>query len=104
HTAVELRDGQSFAIAGLLQAQDSQSINQLPWLGNVPVLGALFRSTDFQKSQTDLVIIVSPHLVRPVRPEQHLATPFATSLQSNDVDLFSMAVTDRRNTPTNYSI
>ncbi|HZZ23749.1 MAG TPA: type II and III secretion system protein family protein [Roseiarcus sp.] len=74
HTAVELRDGQSFAIAGLLQAQDSQSIDQLPWLGNVPVLGALFRSTDFQKSQTDLVIIVSPHLVRPVRPSQHLAT------------------------------
>ena len=66
HTAVELRDGQSFAIAGLLQAQSSDSINQLPWLGNVPILGALFRSTDFQKNQTDLVIIVSPHLVRPV--------------------------------------
>ena len=42
HTAVELRDGQNFAIAGLLQAQDSESINQLPWLGNVPILGALF--------------------------------------------------------------
>jgi pilus assembly protein CpaC len=102
HTAVELRDGQSFAIAGLLQAQDSQSINQLPWLGNVPVLGALFRSTDFQKSQTDLVIIVSPHLVRPVRPGQHLATPFDTALQSNDVDLFLMGDTERKKRYTDY--
>jgi pilus assembly protein CpaC len=102
HTAVELRDGQSFAIAGLLQAQDSQSINQLPWLGNVPVLGALFRSTDFQKSQTDLVIIVSPHLVKPVRPGQHLATPFDTALQSNDVDLFLMGDTDRKKRYTDY--
>jgi pilus assembly protein CpaC len=102
HTAVELRDGQSFAIAGLLQAQDSQSINQLPWIGNVPVIGALFRSTDFQKSQTDLVIIVSPHLVRPVRPGQHLATPFDTSLQANDVDLFLMGDTERKKRYTDY--
>jgi pilus assembly protein CpaC len=102
HTAVELRDGQSFAIAGLLQAQDSQTINQLPWIGNVPVIGALFRSTDFQKSQTDLVIIVSPHLVRPVRPEQHLATPFDTSLQPNDVDLFLMGDTERKKRYTDY--
>jgi pilus assembly protein CpaC len=102
HTAVELRDGQSFAIAGLLQAQDSQSINQLPWLGNVPVLGALFRSTDFQKSQTDLVIIVSPHLVKPVRPGQHLATPFDTALQANDVDLFLMGDTERKKRYTDY--
>jgi pilus assembly protein CpaC len=102
HTAVELRDGQSFAIAGLLQAQDSQTINQLPWIGNVPVLGALFRSTDFQKSQTDLVIIVSPHLVKPVRPGQHLATPFDTALQSNDVDLFLMGDTERKKRYTDY--
>ena len=102
HTAVELRDGQSFAIAGLLQAQDSQTINQLPWLGNVPVLGALFRSTDFQKSQTDLVIIVSPHLVRPVRPGQHLVTPFDTTLQANDVDLFLMGDTERKKRYTDY--
>jgi pilus assembly protein CpaC len=102
HTAVELRDGQSFAIAGLLQAQDSQSINQVPWIGNVPIIGALFRSTDFQKSQTDLVIIVSPHLVRPVRPDQHLATPFDTALQSNDVDLFLMGDTERKKRYTDY--
>jgi pilus assembly protein CpaC len=102
HTAVELRDGQSFAIAGLLQAQDSETINQLPWIGNVPILGALFRSTDFQKSQTDLVIIVSPHLVRPVRPDQHLATPFDTSLQANDIDMFLMGDTERKKRYTDY--
>ena len=68
----------------------------------MPVLGALFRSTDFQKSQTDLVIIVSPHLVRPVRPGQHLATPFDTALQSNDVDLFLMGDTERKKRYTDY--
>jgi pilus assembly protein CpaC len=102
HTAVELRDGQSFAIAGLLQAQVSENIAQLPWLGNVPILGALFRSTDFQKNQTDLVIIVSPHLVRPVQPGQHLATPFDTTLQANDVDLFLMGDTERKKRYTDY--
>ncbi len=102
HTAVELRDGQSFAIAGLLQAQASEAIAQLPWLGNVPILGALFRSTDFQKSQTDLVIIVTPRLVRPVRPGQQLATPFDTTLQSNDVDLFLMGDTERKKRYTDY--
>jgi pilus assembly protein CpaC len=68
----------------------------------VPVLGALFRSTDFQKSQTDLVIIVSPHLVKPVRPGQHLATPFDTALQSNDVDMFLMGDTERKKRYTDY--
>ena len=102
HTAVELRDGQSFAIAGLLQAQSSQAISQLPWLGNVPILGVLFRSTDFQKNQTDLVIIVSPHLVRPVRPGQHLVTPFDSTLQANDIDLFLMGDTERQKRYTDY--
>jgi pilus assembly protein CpaC len=102
HTAVELRDGQSFAIAGLLQAQSSDTINQLPWVGNLPVLGALFRSTDFQKNQTDLVIIVSPHLVRPVGPGQHLASPFDTTLQANDIDLFLMGDSERQKRYTDY--
>jgi len=66
------------------------------------VIGALFRSTDFQKSQTDLVIIVSPHLVKPVRPGQHLTTPFDTSLQANDVDLFLMGDTERKKRYTDY--
>ena len=102
HTSVELRDGQSFAIAGLLQAQSNNDISQIPWLGNVPVLGALFRSTSYQKQETDLVVIVSPHLVRPVRPGQHLATPFDTTLPANDIDLFLMGDTERQKRYTDY--
>ncbi len=102
HTSVELRDGQSFAIAGLLQAQSNNDISQIPWLGNLPVLGALFRSTSYQKQETDLVVIVSPHLVRPVRPGQHLATPFDTTLPANDIDLFLMGDTERQKRYTDY--
>jgi pilus assembly protein CpaC len=87
-TAVELRDGQSFAIAGLLQANGSRNISQLPWIGTVPVLGALFRSSSYQNSETDLVIIVTPHLVRPGTPAEKMATPFDQRLPSNDLDFF----------------
>ena len=87
-TTVELRDGQSFAIAGLLQNRSTRGIDQLPWIGSVPVLGALFRSSAYQSHETDLVIIVTPHLVRPASPADKLATPFDDRLASNDVDLF----------------
>ena len=87
-TTIELRDGQSFAIAGLLQANDLRAGSQVPWLGSVPVLGALFRSLEYQKHETDLVIIVTPHLVAPAVPGQRLATPFDQRLPSNDVDFF----------------
>lgn len=87
-TNVELRDGQSFAIAGLLQTSSTRSIDQLPWLGSIPVLGALFRSTAFQDRETELVVIVTPSLVNPSRPGQVLATPLDTTEPANDVDLF----------------
>lgn len=65
-TTVEMRDGESFAIAGLLQ-DDFRDLNtQLPWIGDIPILGALFRSSEYQRAQTELVIIVTPHLVTPV--------------------------------------
>jgi pilus assembly protein CpaC len=101
-TTVELRDGQSFAIAGLLQAQDVNELSQLPWLGNVPILGALFRSTSYQKSETDLVVIVTPHLVRPVAAGKHLATPFDNTLSANDIDLFLMGDTERKKKYTEF--
>jgi pilus assembly protein CpaC len=73
-TTVEMRDGESFAIAGLLQ-DDFRDLNgQVPWLGDIPILGALFRSVDYERSQSELVIIVTPHLVTPVRGEA-LALP-----------------------------
>ncbi|MCA0044049.1 type II and III secretion system protein family protein [Celeribacter litoreus] len=64
-TTVELRDGQSFAIAGLLQDDFEDLVGQVPWLGDIPVLGSLFRSTDYSRRQSELVIIVTPHLVSP---------------------------------------
>ena len=87
-TTVELRDGQSFAIAGLLSSQNTGTINQVPWIGSVPVLGALFRSAAYQQKETDLIIIVTPRLIGPAVPGQKLATPFDNRLPSNDVDFF----------------
>jgi pilus assembly protein CpaC len=88
NTSIELRDGQSFAIAGLLQSNASSLVNQYPWLGGVPVLGMLFRSSTYQKHESELVIIVTPRLVRPVVPGQVLKTPLDTLKPANDVDLF----------------
>ena len=73
-TTVEMRDGESFAIAGLLQDDFRDLSGQVPWLGEVPILGALFRSSEYQRSQSELVIIVTPHLVTPSRGEA-LALP-----------------------------
>jgi pilus assembly protein CpaC len=95
-TTVELRDGQSFAIAGLLQSTNVENINQVPWLGSVPVLGSLFRSTNFQKHETDLVIIVTPSLVKPAKPGDHIATPFDQSGPVNDIDLFALGQLERK--------
>src|SRR5690606_3361879 len=65
-TVVELGDGQSFAIAGILQDNVRETVAKYPLLGDIPVLGALFRSTSFQKNETELIVIVSPHLVKPM--------------------------------------
>jgi pilus assembly protein CpaC len=93
-TTVELRDGQSFVIGGLLQSNGQNAISQLPWLGDVPVIGALFRSTSYQRNETDLAIIVTPRLVRPARPGDVIKTPLDSSLPPNDVDLFLMGKTE----------
>ena len=69
-TTIELRDGESFAIAGLLRDETTTSVQQLPLLGSLPVLGSLFRSSQYQKGQTELLIVVTPHLVQPIRPDQ----------------------------------
>ena len=74
-TSVELGSGQSFAIAGLLQDQSTQTSNGIPLLGDIPILGALFRSTSFQRQETELVIIVTPYVVAPVNDPASFATP-----------------------------
>ncbi len=73
-TTVEMRDGESFAIAGLLQDDFTDLNGQVPWLGDIPILGTLFRSAEYQRNQSELVIIVTPHLVTPTRGEA-LALP-----------------------------
>ena len=85
-TTVELGSGQSFMIAGLLNNSNTNSIQKAPFLGDLPILGALFRSTSYRKSQTELVIIVTPYLVRPVSGQ--LATPIKGYRAPTDGQLF----------------
>jgi pilus assembly protein CpaC len=89
-TTVELRDGQSFVIGGLLQNDSNTAAQQLPWLGDIPVLGALFRSSAYQKNETDLAIVVTPHVVRPIPPGNPVKTPLDNTLPANDIDFFLM--------------
>lgn len=92
-TTVELRDGQSFAIAGLLQNDFQDQIRQVPGVGQVPVLGALFRSAEFQRRESELVIIVTPRLVKPVAAGS-LRTPVDHFVPPSDLDLFLLGRTE----------
>jgi pilus assembly protein CpaC len=87
-TTIELRDGQSFVIGGLLQSVGKANQQQVPWLGDVPVLGQLFASRSYQKDETDLAIIVTPRLVRPARPGDAVKTPLDNTIPGNDADFF----------------
>jgi pilus assembly protein CpaC len=78
-TTVELFDGQSFAIGGLIKNNQTTNIHGLPVLGELPVLGALFRSTDFQQDRTELLFVVTPHLVKPLQADYKLPTDSVTT-------------------------
>lgn len=69
-TTLELRDGESFVLAGLLRTDFQTNVQQIPILGSIPIIGSLFRSTRFQKGETELLIVVTPRLVKPIRPDQ----------------------------------
>ena len=84
-TTLELRDGESFAIAGLLSKDFQTTVNQVPLLGSIPLLGALFRSSSFQKGETELLIVVTPRLVQPIRPGQ-VRLPTDRVLDPREVD------------------
>jgi pilus assembly protein CpaC len=86
HTTVELRDGESFTVAGLLSDNYKSDVRQYPFLGDLPIIGALFRSTGYQQDQTELVIVVTPHLVTPRRGP--VATPLDTFVPPSDFELF----------------
>lgn len=93
-TVIELSDGQSFAIGGLLQDTVRTSISQFPFLGDIPILGALFRSTTFQKNETELLIIVTPHLVKPLNmASQPLPTDFY--VEPNDFELYLLGFAEK---------
>lgn len=74
-TVVELASGQSFAIGGLIRRNFNTDIGAFPWLGDVPILGALFRSSSFQKQETELVIVVTPYIVRPASNPGKISAP-----------------------------
>ncbi|SCZ68653.1 type II and III secretion system protein family protein [Epibacterium ulvae] len=93
-TTVELRDGESFAIAGLIQDDFVDSTSQLPWIGDVPVLGSLFRSAEYRRDQTELVVIISAHLVSPTRGEA-LVLPTDRVAPPSEADLFLFGRTSR---------
>ena len=85
-TTIELGSGQSFAIAGLLQDQTTQATSALPELGELPIIGALFRSDNFKRQQTELVIIVTPYIVKPVSDPTALRLPTDGFQPPNDLE------------------
>ena len=94
-TTVELKDGQSFAIAGLFQASYNNAVNQVPGLGNLPVLGSLFRSASYQRQETELAIIVTPHLMTPTDHIETLPNPLADAREPSAIDLILAGMTEK---------
>jgi pilus assembly protein CpaC len=86
-TVLELGDGQSFAIAGLLQDNITETVGKYPFLGDVPVLGALFRSSQFKRNETELIVIVTPHLVKPINLKKQ-PLPTDKYVEPSDTDFF----------------
>jgi pilus assembly protein CpaC len=86
-TTVELASGQSFVIGGLLQNNVSQNINKFPWLGDVPILGQLFRSEAFQRNESELVILVTPYLVHPIETASRAVAPTDGFVPASDAQL-----------------
>jgi len=81
-TTVRLADGQSFAIAGLLSDRVRSNVNRIPFLGDLPIIGALFRSISYQRDESELLVVVTAHLARPVSP--HDAPKLPTDNEQND--------------------
>ena len=88
-TTVRLADGQSFAIAGLLSDRIQSTISKIPLLGDIPILGALFRSVNYQRNETELLVVVTAHLAKPVAPHDAPHLPTENELNDpSDIQLF----------------
>ena len=94
-TTVELQDGQSFAIAGLFQQQYNDSIHQIPGIGDIPVLGSLFRSANWQHQQTELIIIVTPRLTAPADHIESLPNPLLARQEPSSIDVILAGLADK---------
>jgi pilus assembly protein CpaC len=90
-TTVELADGQSFAIAGLLKDTVRDVMDKYPLLGDIPILGMLFRSRSFQKNETELIIIVTPHLVKPLDTAKQ-SLPIDNYIEPNDAEFYILGL------------
>lgn len=97
-THLEVKDGQTFAMAGLLKDEDRNVVNKYPILGEVPVLGTLFRSSSFQKQQTELVVLVTPHLAKPLAPGA-ARLPDEKWVTPNDYETYLLGLTQGRPKP-----
>jgi pilus assembly protein CpaC len=96
-TTVELGSGECFAVGGLLQNTSSQNVSKVPGLGDIPILGQLFRSDQFQRNESELVIIVTPYLVKPT--ETALALPTDGYLAPHDIQRIVNTDTYRQTLP-----
>jgi pilus assembly protein CpaC len=93
-TTIELADGQSFAIGGLLRDNVRTDVKRFPFLGDIPILGALFRSTSFQKDETELLIIVTPHLVKPLDMTA-MTLPTDYYVEPNDFEFYLRGMAEK---------
>jgi pilus assembly protein CpaC len=95
-TTVQLNDGQSFAVAGLIRNNVTETLTRFPGLGDLPILGTLFRSTEFQKDQTELIFIITPRLVRPAGA---FATPTDNHVEPGRADVILRGKAEGRTGP-----
>jgi len=102
-TVIELADGQSFAIAGLLKEDVREVVSKFPVLGDIPILGALFRSTSFQKNETELVVIVTPHLVKPLDMAKQ-TLPTDQYVEPNDFEFYLLGSLEGMGEPESGSV
>jgi pilus assembly protein CpaC len=103
-TTLELGSGESFALAGLLQHTLEQDISKVPALGDIPILGQLFRSERFQKNETELVIIVTPYLVKPAPTVAALQSPTDGFVTPHDVQTIINGATYRQTLPAGEKV
>ena len=100
-TMVEIGSGQTFAIAGLLSESSRGITNKVPGAGELPIIGALFRSVNYEKGQTELLVLVSPELVSPCHPEQITHIPGSMHNAPNDWQLFGLGLLEGDEKPNN---